>query len=125
MEEIEKQYLAESKNYYIKGYYEDANLHRKFDDKLICCVGSFYGETEDAVIDKNEKFCVTVGCGVIVYRLKEPFRGYSYDKITDQWYEFGRGPENIYWAMKVRQISDDEVEIIDEEDNVQVLKIQL
>ena len=117
--------LAESENYYIIGSYEEVQLYRKSDDKYLASVGHFYGDAEAVIIDKNEKYCVSVGCGVIVYRLKEPFKGYMYDRKTDQWYEFGRGPENIDWIKDVNQISDDEVELTDWDDNKKVLKIQL
>lgn len=76
--------IAESENYIIKGEYEDATLIRKSDGSRIACVGNFYGDPVDGIIDINEKFCVTVGCGVIVYRLKEPFESYMYNRITEQ-----------------------------------------
>ena len=117
--------IAESKNYIIKGTYEDASLIRKSDGSRKTCVGDFYGDPADGIIDKNEKFCVTVGCGVIVYKLREPFEEYMYDTITDQWYEFGRGPENIEWIEEVKQISDDEVKLAYEDGKVRVIKIKL
>jgi len=118
--------LAESENYYIIGSWEEASLYRKSDDKYVCSVGHHYGDPTDALIDKNERFCLVVGCGVIVYRLNEPFKSYRYDTECDQWYEFGRGPENIDWIKCInRQISDDEVEILDEDDKIRILKIDL
>jgi len=48
-----------------------------------------------------------------------------YDTITDQWYEFGRGPENIEWIEEVKQISDDEVKLAYEDGKVRVIKIKL
>ena len=117
--------IAESENYIIKGEYEDASLIRKTDGSRITCVGDFYGDPAAGIIDKNEKFCVTVGCGVIVYRLKEPFEDYMYNTITDQWYEFGREPDNTEWIEEVKQISDDEVEITDEDGKVRIIKIDL
>ncbi len=117
--------LAESENYYIVGAYEQANLYRKSDDKYVCCVGQHYGDPLDALIDKNEKFCVVVGCGVIVFRLKEPFESYVYDKECDQWYEFGRDPKNVDWIISVKQISDNEVELLDEAENSRVIKIKI
>lgn len=117
--------IAESKNYIIKGTYEDASLIRKSDGSRIAWVGDFYGNPADGIIDKNERYCVTVGCGVIVYKLREPFEDYMYDTVTDQWYEFGRGPENTEWIEEVDQISDNEVEITDEEGNSRIITIDI
>ena len=48
-----------------------------------------------------------------------------YDTVTDQWYEFGRGPENTEWIEEVDQISDNEVEITDEEGNSRIITIDI
>jgi len=117
--------IAESKNYVIKGTYETATLVRKSDGSEITSVGDFYGNPADGIIDLNERYCVTVGCGVIVYKLREPFEDYMYNTITDQWYEFGRGPENIEWIEEVKQISDDEVELTDEDGNTRIITIEI
>ena len=53
----------------------------------------------------------------IVYRLKEPFKSYSNDTECDQWYEFGRGLENIDWIKEIRQVSDNEGECYAISDN--------
>ncbi len=45
----------------------------------------FLWKPNAGIIDKNEKYCVTVGCGIIVYRLSEPFEEYMYDKDAMQW----------------------------------------
>lgn len=115
--------IAESEHYVIHGEYEAADLYSRQDGKRITSVGDFYGEPDAGIIDWNEKFCVTVGCGVIVYYLKPPFQEYMYDTETEQWYEFGRGPEDIDWMDGVRQISDEEVELLDADGNRRVIKI--
>ncbi len=129
MKELDKKssekLLAESKNYYIIGSYEEASLYRKSDDKYVGSVGHHYGDPTDGLIDWNEKFCIVVGCGVIVYRLKEPFTSYMYDRDCDQWYEFGRGPENVDWIKSLKQVSDDEVELLDEDDQRRILKVEI
>lgn len=66
-----------------------------------------------------------VGCGVIVYRIKESFQEYDYDKKSEQWYEFGRGPENIDWIDEVRQIGDTTVELTNADGNKRILEIDL
>ena len=115
--------LAESLNYYLIGSSEEVNLYRKSNDKLIACVGDFYGDPADALIDKQERFCISVGCGFILYRLNEPFQSYRYDVKSEQWTEEGRGPDNIDWYNKVEQISSNEVVLTDEAGNKRFLSV--
>ena len=96
-----KRLLAESSNYYISGECESAYLYRKKDDSRVCLVGDHYGDPAGAVISPDEKFCVTFGCGVIVYLLREPYADYAYDVSSPSWYEFGRGPEDVSWIESV------------------------
>lgn len=97
--------LAESKNYYIMRDYEDASIYRKSDSSKIVCVGHHYGNPEDAYIDPEERYCITVGCGIIKYYLKEPYDIYVYDKATPQWIEVGR-TDNIEFADKIEEVTD-------------------
>lgn len=115
--------MAESKNYYLTGEYEKAMLYRKEDGAFIAHVGDFYGEPQDGIIDVDEKYCVTVGCGIIVYRLIPPFVNYQYRMITDQWYESGRDSDQIEWIDGIRQVSADEVEIVLEDGSFKRMKI--
>lgn len=117
--------MAESEHYYIIGEYEELSLYRKQGDVFVTSIGHHYGDPEAAMIDKNEKYCISVGCGVIVYRLKEPFDVYQYREKSDQWYEFGRGPENIDWIKDVVQVSDTEVELTDENGQKRLMKVIL
>ena len=103
--------IAESEHYRIKGRFEEADMHKKDDDSYITCVGDFYGDPHDGIIDKNERFCVTVGCGYIIYYLEDPFETYDYGKKTSQWIEAGRDPDNILWIEAVHQIGDTEIEL--------------
>ena len=105
--------MAESEHYVLQANYEEVALRRKSDNALIAYVGDFYGDAVAGIIDADEKFCVTVGCGVIVYKLQEPFESYMYDRSTSQWYEFGRNPADIDWIDDVRQIGPNEIELTD------------
>ena len=98
--------LAESEHYFIVREYEDASIYRKSDSKRITCVGDFYGNPEDAYIDPEERFCITVGCGIIKYNIQEPFEGYMYDQNTPQWIEVGREGDNIEWCDKIEEVTD-------------------
>lgn len=102
--------LAESEHFYIRREYEDASIYRKPDSKYIACVGHFYGEPEDAYIDPAERFCITIGCGIIKYMLQEPYEGYTYDKDTPQWIEVGREGD-IEWCDHIEKVTDSYVEV--------------
>ena len=115
--------IAESENYLIKGAYENVLLYSKADNKMITCIGDFYGDPVDGIIDWNEQFCITVGCGYIIYYLKKPFDSYIYHKETKQWIEAGRNSNCIKWIKKVRQLSDNEIELTDENNNIEIIKV--
>ena len=115
--------LAESENYYIKACYERAELYSKADGRCITTVGDHYGDPSDALIDKNERLCVTVGCGYIVYLLRPPFEPYTYGNETARWYEGGRSADHTHYIEKVRQLSDDTIELTDENGNIEMIKI--
>ncbi len=102
--------LAESEHYYIKKEYEDASLYRKPDSKHIACVGDFYGDPEDAYIDPEERFCITIGCGIIKYMIREPYEGYMYDRDTLQWIETGRTGD-IEWCDRIEEVTGSYVEV--------------
>lgn len=82
--------LAESEYFYIRNEYEEAYLYSKPDSRKIASVGHYYGDPETAFIDPDEKFCITIGCGIIKYNLVEPFEDYMYGRNTEQWIETGR-----------------------------------
>ena len=97
--------LFESEHYFVYRDFEDASLYQKPDSKYITSVGDFYGEPEDAYIDPQEKICITIGCGIILYYLKEPFEDYMYDRNTSQWIEAGREGD-IEWCDKIEKVTD-------------------
>lgn len=117
--------IAESEHYQIRGCNEEANLHSKEDGHYITCVGDFYGNPTTGLIDKNERFCVTAGCGYIIYYLREPMETYMYNMNTAQWAEDGREPDAIRWIERVRQISDNEIELTDEEGNTETVCVPI
>lgn len=106
--------LAQSADYYVKASYETAELYAKCGDKLIAFIGEHYGDVADCIIDRDERFCVTVGCGYIVYFIKPPFEDYASGKATAQWSESGREKGSTVWYTRVRQISAQQIELTDE-----------
>ena len=108
--DLEGGILAESKNYYILRDYEEAKLYRKPDSKYVASVGHFYGDPQDAYIDPEERFCVTVGCGIIKYNLCEPFEGYMYNRNTSQWIETGREGD-IEWCDRIDEVTEEYIAV--------------
>ena len=101
-------YLAESENYKVTSEYEYATLHFKnkvFGKSLY--IGDFYGDPDCAIISRDEKYLVVAGCGLIIYRLKEPFTEYSGSENSTQYSEFFREPENIWWISELHQTDSD------------------
>ncbi len=94
--------LTESAHYCIDHEFEDARLRRI--DGTDVKIGDFYGEPNAAIIDKDERWCAVGGCGLIVYRLREPFEAYDDDRQSVQWEEFYRSPPEIWWIGSMEQI---------------------
>ena len=103
--------LAESEHFFIVRDYEDASIYEKPDAKRITCVGHFYGDPTDAYIDPDERFCITIGCGIIKYNLQEPYEEYMYDRDTPQWAEVGREGDDIEWCDRIETVTDSYVEV--------------
>ncbi len=104
--------IAESENYAVVRECEDCYLMFKNMSRRSVSIGDFYGDAQFALIDKNERFVVMGGCGIIIYFLHDPWDLYSYNKKTDQWLELGRGESDMYYDA-VKQISDTVIEITD------------
>lgn len=64
-------------------------------------IGYFYGDPAAAAIASDESFCVIVGCGMLIYYLKEPFKEYNLDKSTEQWKELFREKGTEWWIDDV------------------------
>ena len=103
--------IAESEHYRVVSVYEECRLEFKTEDRPYVRIGDFYGDAEFALIDRNEKFVVTGGCGVVIYRLQEPFDDFTSKKKPDQAILMGFD-EPIYYDS-VEQISDNAVKLID------------
>ena len=105
VDDMDGDILTESEHYFIRRENEEAVLYRKPDSKRITCVGDFYGDPDDAYIDPLERFCITIGCGIIKYNLTEPFEEYMYDMETPQWIEIGREGD-IEWCDRIEEVTD-------------------
>lgn len=101
--------LAESVKYKIEYEYETVFLLHPAGQTVI---GDFYGDPVAAIIDKDERWCAIVGCGLILYYLKPPFKPYEYDCKTKQWVEFHRTPPDNWWIDNVNQKDKNEIEFV-------------
>jgi hypothetical protein len=97
-------YLAESENYKVTSEHESVTLH--FKKKLLktsVYIGHFYGDPDCAIISRDEKYLVVAGCGLVVYRLIEPFNEVGIEKSSPQYSEFFNDPPNIWWINGLHQ----------------------
>jgi hypothetical protein len=102
--------LTRSKLYTVSHDYEIVLLDRPGGARVV--IGDFYGDPETAIIDWNEKWAIIVGCGMVLYRLREPFVPYEHQKATDQWWEAYRSPPNVWWIEHVYQVNDGAVRFV-------------
>lgn len=103
--------LTESKNFKIVNQYEAVKLIFKHDKtKPTITIGDFYGDPTCAMISANEKYVVMGGCGLVVYFLHAPYESYIYNKITPQYFELFRVPDNIWWVETIYQADIDNLD---------------
>jgi hypothetical protein len=105
-----KRILARSDNYIVSHRYETVVLERPA--RLPVVIGDHYGDPVAAVIDWDEKWCITVGCGLVLYWLREPFWDYEYHRNTSQWYELHRYPPEEWWIETIYQVDNDTVRFV-------------
>ena len=104
--------LCETDHYWVEAYDESVVLSGPgVPDGLV--IGDFYGNAREAMIDAEERWCVMVGCGLIVYRLGEPWAPYRYPShvegqrtpstihLGEQWWEYLRFEPDILWLDSV------------------------
>ena len=102
--------LAESPNFEVRSSFETVHLRRS--DGTDTVIGHFWGDPECGLIDRDEKWCVVGGCGLIVYWLRNPYREFEYHTSTDQWSEFGRQPDDIWWVGELEQTGEEDVRLV-------------
>lgn len=110
--------LAESKNFLITNEYEKVFLNSKNNNRKIY-IGDFYGDPQAAVISSDERFCVMVGCGLIIYYIEEPFEEFSYNTSTSQWKELFRQRGKEWWIEDVEILNDSTIMFSVEEVDVE------
>ena len=85
--------------------------------------GDFYGEANDGYIDPKERFCITVGYGIIKYNMTEPFEGFMYDRDTTQWIEIGNDKDNVEECDKIEEVTDTHVTVSFEGGDIRRFKL--
>ena len=113
--------LAESNKYIVYNDYETVFLKKKSDCSEII-IGDFYGDPFGAFIDKEERFVVMYGCGVIIYYLPA-YREYQYNMKISQWDEFGR-KNPVIWVENVIQADKNKIILKLEDGKIQTIKIK-
>lgn len=93
--------LAVSHHYAIQYEYEIAYLCMPNGRKVV--IGDFYGDPQAAVIAADETWCAIGGCGLIVYRIAEPFEEYVPGKSAGQYLEFHRSAPDVWWVTEMKQ----------------------
>lgn len=102
-----KRVLAESENYKIISEYEVVSLHFKTKERDPVFIGDFYGDPDSALISKDEKYIAMAGCGLIVYKIQEPFFEYNGEENDNQYFIFNNSDPNMWWTSNVYQSLDD------------------
>lgn len=95
--------LAESKNLLIINEFEKVFLKFKNSNRKVY-IGDFYGDPQAAAISNDERFCVMVGCGLIIYYLQDPFEEFIYNTSTRQWKELFRECGKEWWIDDVKAV---------------------
>jgi hypothetical protein len=119
-------WYGESQNYSVVISHETVLLERP-DVSEPLVIGNFYGNMHDAVIDPEERWCVMVGCGVIVYRLGPPWKAYTgpewpppeladrYSTFTSddsgQWWQCGNISRPTLWLSTVKYLDSDRFQV--------------
>jgi hypothetical protein len=114
--------LAESEHFTVFNEYEEVYLDFKSRNRQIY-IGDFYGGPHAARISNNERFCVMIGCGIIIYYFQEPFEEYAYNATTHQWKELFREKDQECWVNSVEII--DESHILFENDELEKYQYNL
>jgi len=97
--------LFRSRNFTVRSAWEVVTLQGRHLPRDLY-VGDHYGGPEAGVIDREERWCVTVGCGVIVYRLAPPWDEYVGIE-TPQWWDYGNDPSDILSLVSVTHVDGD------------------
>ena len=99
--------LAESGKYKVISEYEAVTLHFKIDKRAPVYIGDFYGDPDSAIISDDESFVAMAGCGLIIYKIQEPFEEYNSNEKTNQYFIFKNSGPDIWWTEKIHQDSAD------------------
>jgi hypothetical protein len=128
--------LARSENFMVGYEYENAYL---VSDRLAhrggaVYLGDFYGDPYVALIDKEEKWCAVGGCGLVVYRIEEPFPNVDKHRPSTQWaFIEHRQPdreslkqgtlEQDLWVDSLAQVGPSDLEIITKDDETYIFSL--
>ena len=96
--------LTRSKSYIVTHEYETVILRNVDNDLKIATIAKFgKDDPGDAKITENEKYCVVIGWGAIIYKLQPPFENYLSGLNTTQWKKY-LVDENT-WFEEIKEIT--------------------
>ncbi|MBP5432695.1 hypothetical protein [Ruminococcus sp.] len=105
--------LARSKKYIIKNEWEIAYLFDAKTGQQIAEIAKFFeGDPGDAKISDDEKYCVVVGWGAIIYKLQPPFTDYLPGLKPVQWQKYL--VDGDIWFEEIKEINSRYVTLISE-----------
>lgn len=113
--------LTESRNYIISNEYEIAYLIDKSSGKIIAAVADMYGDPSDARISDDERYCVIIGCGAVIYRIREPFEDYCCDRMSAQWNYIQTDPDT--WFDSIETMDNDKIILRSEDDSLYEISV--
>lgn len=119
--------LAESNNFLITNIFETTYLIKKHqcNSKNRIIIGTFYGDPQTAIIDKEEKWCAIAGEGLIIYFLRDPFSSYKENQVSSQFFSKYKNESNIKWIQQLVQLSANQILITDDNHQKSIFNIEL
>ena len=105
--------LTRSKSYIVSREDETVILRNNDNNKKIATIAKFGKDDPcEAMITENEKYCVVIGFGAILYKLQPPFENYLDGLSTTQWKKY-LVDEDI-WFEKIKKITNEYVVLVAE-----------
>jgi len=121
--------LATSENFTIGHEYENAFLSSPRLPRGSVYLGDFYGDPDVALIEKDEKWCAVGGCGLVIYRIEEPFPDVDKHKPSTQYTFIEYRPpyreswNSDLWVDSLAQIGSSALEIITQYDQTYIFSL--
>ena len=98
--------LTRSKSYIVGHEYETVILRNADNNMKIATIAKFGKDDPcDAKIAENEKYCVVIGWGAVIYKLQPPFENYLPGLSTTQWKKYLVDEDT--WFEEIKEITNE------------------